>query len=359
MALGGVALVASIVLTILVRRWARARGFVDRPGERKIHSAPIALGGGIVIFWVTMAPLGMIAVAAVLCARGTAPGWLPTELAQHIGGLASRAPMVGLLVLGGASLHFMGLYDDVKPLGPWVKLSVQLGVAALLAGVGGIRFSFFMSNTLVTTILSVLWIVVIINAFNFLDNMDGLSAGVAIICAAMILGAAVSSEQVFVSGLLVLLIGALAGFLLFNFAPATIFMGDAGSMLVGMLLAVATIQTTYYRHSAPQGQGAAALMPLVVLAVPLYDFISVTVLRLLAGKSPFVGDMRHFSHRLVQRGMSQRQAVLTIYLATLGTGLGATFLHQVPPSAAVVVFVQTVLIVLIIAVLERPGGTGD
>ena len=132
-------------------------------------------------------------------------------------------------------------------------------------------------------------------------------------------------------------------------------MGDAGSMLVGMLLAVATIQTTYYLHFAADGQWAATLMPLVVLAVPVYDFISVVILRLLAGKSPLVGDTRHFSHRLVQRGMSQRQAVLTIYLATACTGLGAAFLHQVPHPVEVLVFIHTIMIVLIIAILERPG----
>ena len=324
-----------------------------------MHSYPIPLGGGIVIFWVTMAPLAIIVALALFCTQTSTPAWLPTPIAQHLGGLALRAPMAGLLILAAAVLHFMGLCDDKRPLGPWIKLLVQLAVATLLATVAGIRFSFFIHNATITTILSILWMVVIINAFNFLDNMDGLSAGIAIICAGMILGAAISSEQVFVSGLLVLLIGALAGFWIFNFSPAKIFMGDAGSMLVGLLLAVATIQTTYYRHFAVEGQWAAALMPLVVLAVPLYDCISVTVLRLLAGKSPFVGDTRHFSHRLVQRGMSQRQAVLTIYLATACTGLGAAFLHQIPHPLEVLVFIQTLLIVLIIAILERPGAVRD
>ena len=98
-----------------------------------------------------------------------------------------------------------------------------------------------------------------------------------------------------------------------------------------------------------------AALPLVVLAVPLYDFISVTILRLWQGKSPFVGDKQHFSHRLVARGMSRRQAVLTIYLATACTGLGATFLDEVSSAGAVLIFIQTVLIVLIIAILEQPA----
>ena len=341
-------------MTMLVRRWALRRGFVDKPGQRKIHVNPIPLGGGIVVFWITMAPILAVTGFALWCDSFGCPAWLPGAIEQHIAGLCSRAPLAGVLVLSGALLHVMGLIDDKKALGPWIKLVVQLTVAALLATFGGMRFSFFIPSAIVTTLLSMVWIVVIINAFNFLDNMDGLSAGIAMICAIIILSAALSSGQVFVGGLLALLIGALAGFLVFNFAPARIFMGDSGSLLVGMLIAVATIRTTYYHESAQSGLWYSAFIPVVVLAVPLYDFISVTLLRISQGASPFVGDKQHFSHRLVKRGMSHRQAVLTIYLATAGCGLGATFLHQLSQTGAILVFIQTVLIVMIIAILEQP-----
>ena len=131
-------------------------------------------------------------------------------------------------------------------------------------------------------------------------------------------------------------------------------MGDSGSLLVGMLLAVATMRTTYYHADAVQSYWYSAFIPLVALAVPLYDFVSVTLLRIRQGKSPFIGDKQHFSHRLVSRGMSTRQAVLTIYLATACTGLGAIFLHQVSPTGAILIFAQTLMIVLIIAILEQP-----
>ena len=140
-----------------------------------------------------------------------------------------------------------------------------------------------------------------------------------------------------------------------NFAPAKIFLGDAGSLVIGLLLAVATIRTTYYHEAEGTGSWFTTLMPLIVLAVPLYDFISVTILRLAQGKSPFVGDTQHFSHRLVKRGMTQRQAVLTIYLATACTGLGAIILSQMSTAGMVLVFVQTILIVSIIAILEHTG----
>jgi UDP-GlcNAc:undecaprenyl-phosphate GlcNAc-1-phosphate transferase len=247
----------------------------------------------------------------------------------------------------------MGLIDDKKHLGPKIKLAIQFLVAILLACFGDIRFNFFIPVPFIATALSILWIVAIINAFNFLDNMDGLTSGVAIICSAMLLQAAAASGQYFVSALLALLIGALLGFLVFNFNPAKIFLGDSGSLIIGLIISVATIRTTYY-HEGVSGNWFNALMPLIVLAVPIYDFISVVVIRTLAGDSPFVGDTRHFSHRLIKRGMTQRQAVLTIYLATATTGISATILYQLTLTGAILVFAQTIMILLIIAILEKP-----
>ena len=348
------AFVGSVILTLLVRRWAVANDFVDQPGERKIHDKPIALGGGIAIFWAVLLPVAIAAIVAMVFHRFGRPSWLPETLAIHIDGLSGRSRMAGVLIISAGVLHVTGLIDDRKHLGPWIKLTIQFAVALFITTVGQIRFSLFIPNPFLTTVLSVFWIVVIVNAFNFLDNMDGLSAGIAAICSVIILSAALASGQVFVSGLLALLIGALLGFLLFNFAPAKIFMGDAGSLLIGMLLAVATMRTTYYHEDAERSYWYSAFIPLVALAVPLYDFISVTLLRIRQGKSPFLGDKQHFSHRLVRRGMSTRQAVLTIYLATACTGLGATFLHQVSRTGAILIFGQTLLIVLMIAILEQP-----
>lgn len=149
-------------------------------------------------------------------------------------------------------------------------------------------------------------------------------------------------------------IGSLCGFLVFNFPPAKIFMGDSGSLVVGFFVALLTLRTTYY-HEAQSGGLYAVFMPLVVMAVPLYDFISVTFLRLKQGKSPFVGDTQHFSHRLKRRGLTDTQTVLTLYLATVCTGLGAIFLTDVDLTGAILIFVQTVMILAIIAILETTG----
>jgi len=128
-------------------------------------------------------------------------------------------------------------------------------------------------------------------------------------------------------------------------------MGDAGSLVIGFFVALLSLRTTYY-NQAQSGQWYPVFMPLIVMAVPLYDFISVTVLRIIQGKSPLVGDTQHFSHRLKRHGLTDTQTVLTLYLATLCTGLGATFLNQVNPAGAILIFVQTVMILAIIAILE-------
>jgi UDP-GlcNAc:undecaprenyl-phosphate GlcNAc-1-phosphate transferase len=190
-----------------------------------------------------------------------------------------------------------------------------------------------------------------INAFNFLDNMDGASAGIALIATCILMAAAIRSGQIFVGAIGMVLAGVLLGFLIFNFPPARIFMGDCGSMVVGFFVALLTLRTTYYNPDAGT-KLYSVFMPAIVMAVPLYDFISVTFLRMKQGKSPFVGDTQHFSHRLKRRGLSDRQVALTLYLATLCTGLGAVLLQQADLIGAILIAVQTVLVLIFIAVLE-------
>jgi len=252
----------------------------------------------------------------------------------------------------------VGLRDDKRALGPFVKLAVQLVVATVAAYFADVRVELFIESRIVTAAFSAFWIVLIVNAFNFLDNMDGAAAGIAVIASCILLTAAAFNGQILVGGLAIVFIGALLGFLVFNFPPASIFMGDAGSLVVGFFVALLTLRTTYYQQT---GSGAwyPVLLPLIAMAVPLYDFTSVTLLRISQGKSPFVGDTQHFSHRLRRRGLSDRQTVLTLYLATLCTGLGATFLYQVNLIGAILIVVQTILIVAIIGIFEGTAGGGN
>jgi UDP-GlcNAc:undecaprenyl-phosphate GlcNAc-1-phosphate transferase len=339
----------SLVLTGLVSVLAPWAGFVSRPVKDRFSQRTIPLGGGIAIFTTLMTVI-LTTAAAIKFLPGKLDLFAETANINPADFLGKINELV-IILLSILILFVLGLWDDKRKLGPFIKLAVQFIVAIIAAALAEIRIEFFIENKIITSALSAVWIVLIINAFNFLDNMDGLSAGIAVIAGSILFTAAATSGQVFVGGLALVLIGSLLGFLVFNFPPAKIFMGDAGSLVVGFLVALLTLRTTYY-HEAQSRQWYPVLMPLVVMAVPLYDFISVTILRISQGKSPFVGDTQHFSHRLKSHGLTDTQTVLALYLATLCTGLGATFLYQVNLAGAILIFIQTFMILAIIAILE-------
>jgi len=326
-------------------------GFVARPTADRYHQNIIPLGGGIAI----VAALLIVILAAIAVVKLLAvPGyfmWLAESSKINPVDFLARIDELLVILLCIVILFVLGLWDDKRHLGPFFKLGVQFAVAIVAAAFAEIRVELFIESRIIASVLSAFWIVLIINAFNFLDNMDGASAGIAVIASSVLFTAAAFSGQILVGSLALVFIGTLLGFLVFNFPPAKIFMGDAGSLVVGFFVALLSLRTTYY-HQAQSGQWYPVFMPLVAMAVPLYDFISVTLLRISQGKSPFVGDTQHFSHRLRRHGLTDTQTVLTLYLATLCTGLGATFLSQVNLTGAILVFVQTILVLSIIAVFE-------
>lgn len=363
----------------LVRRYGPRLSLVDRPGGRKIHIVAMPTGGGLAIWLGILVPfaLGQLALWILLSSRGEAIAeaiGLPELIARHLPGLMDQSGKLWILLGGGTVLLLLGLIDDRWGLDWQVRLLVQTLVAVVLVRLGW-RLSLFLDVTpsvgtpgtvwivllveLLIDTLSVVWIVGLVNSFNMLDNMDGLSAGVAAIAAAMLAAVmlltpdpATREPQLFVAGLLLVLVGSLTGFLWHNRPPARLFMGDAGSYLVGYMLAMATLTATFAFKSVPRH---AILAPLCVLAVPLYDTVSVVLIRLRSGRSPFTGDKSHFSHRLVELGMSPGQAVLTIYLATATCGLGALLLHQVNTAGACVILLLVVCILLLVAILETAG----
>lgn len=335
-----------------MRATARRIGFIDRPGGHKQHQNPVALGGGIVITWVIAGTiLGGVYLAKAF--RDDIPQWLPEFFRPHLDGIIAKANGAIGIIGGMIVLHVLGFIDDRRPLGPAVKFIVEFIVALAIAGPLQIRIAEFLSPS-ISIAVTAIWIVLITNAFNFLDNMDGLSAGVAIIACAIFGVTSLLAGQIFVPAMSFVVVGVLLGYLFFNFPPASIFMGDAGSLVVGYLLSVLTILTTYYdpqRGLTPVG----LLAPLVILAVPLYDVISVVMHRVRQGENPLRGDRRHFSHRLVRRGLSERGAVLTIYLATAATGLPAILLPYLEWPMAILVCGQCICVTVMIAALEHAG----
>jgi UDP-GlcNAc:undecaprenyl-phosphate GlcNAc-1-phosphate transferase len=338
----------------MVRVLAQRIGFLSRPVENRFGKRTVPLGGGIAIF----GAMTIIIIAAVLSVKFLLVpgrlGWIVKAANIEPSDFLGKIGQLVVIMLCAFVLFALGLWDDKKHLGPYPKLFVQFAVAIVAARFADVRVEFFIHNRIITSLLSAFWIVLIINAFNFLDNMDGLAGGIAVIAGSILFFAAAVSGQVFVGGLAVVFVGTTLGFLVFNFPPAKIYMGDAGSLVIGFFAAMLTLRTTYY-HEAQSGSWYPVLLPAVAMAVPLYDFISVTVLRIRQGRSPFVGDTQHFSHRMKKHGLTDTQTVLTLYVATLCTGLGATFLYQVNVTGAILIFAQTFLILAVIAIFETTG----
>jgi UDP-GlcNAc:undecaprenyl-phosphate GlcNAc-1-phosphate transferase len=348
----GASLLLSLGLTALACCVTQRIGFVDQPGGHKSHRTPVSYGGGVAVFLAAWVPVGV----ALVLVKTVLPAWAAETFGEgirpYVGGLEARAGQALVILLGALVIHVLGLIDDVRPLGAVPKLLVVVAVALVVALLGEVRVG-VMWGPAVSVSLTVVWFVVIINAFNFLDNMDGLSCGVAWICLAFFGVCGLMAGQVFVPVLACIFLGAIGGFWAFNFPPARIFMGDAGSLLTGYMLAVVSVMTTYYKSGAGAPPYALA-MPLVVLAVPLYDFVSVVTIRIAEGRSPMKADQRHFSHRLVERGLGRRLAVMTIYLAAATTGLAATLLPGADLQRTITIAIMVLMVLAIVAILESP-----
>jgi UDP-GlcNAc:undecaprenyl-phosphate/decaprenyl-phosphate GlcNAc-1-phosphate transferase len=239
-----------------------------------------------------------------------------SELLQY--GLSRRASQLAAILAGALLMLALGWWDDHYELKPLPKFGGQL-LAALLVAWSGIRITFFIPSEPVNYAMTILWILTITNALNFLDNMNGLCTGLGLIAAWACAWTAAIHGQYLVALLGFLASGALAGFFPFNYPRARAFLGDAGSHLTGFLVAVLAILPNFYSRRAPHP--LAVLSPLLIMAVPLYDLVSVVLLRWRIGQPFYIGDTNHISHRLTRRGFSRSQAVLIILFAH---ALGAT-----------------------------------
>ena len=349
----------SVIAVALVKRSAASLGLLDKPGARKVHSTPVPLGGGLGIWFgvVGTFSLGTAGLYLLLNNQWLAETWLPSEFWEMLPGLASKTREIWVLLGGGTVLVVLGLLDDRFSLSWKLRLSVEFAVAGFVVYWQNLHLTAYIDVPWLTSLLSVLWIVMLINSFNMLDNMDALSAGVAaIICMMMSLmllitpDSSLGQPQWFIAAMLMILTGALLGFLRHNWPPASIFMGDAGSYFVGYWIAIASLLSTY--TGSKGGTPHAVLAPICLLAIPLYDMLSVIWIRIREGRSPFQADKRHFSHRLVDLGMTKKQAVVTIYLATITCSLGALLLPRTDVWGALIVVSIVLCMLALVGVLE-------
>ncbi len=332
-------LIAAVALTPLMIRLARRVAFLDQPGPRKIHTEPVPYGGGLVV--------ALTVLAATFASR-----YWPDFPADRPG--VKPFPWT-VYAMGSLVILVLGLVDDRRRLSAGFKLLVQAIVATGVA-LGGTRLQLFDVPPVVGVAVTVLWILTVTNALNLLDHMDGLSSGVALLAGASFLAVAVQTGQNVLAAMIAPLLGACLGFLCFNFPPAKIFLGDAGSLFIGFWLSCLTISFTFYEARYPL---YTYFVPLAVLAVPLFDTASVVLIRLLRRKPIFEGDTNHLAHRLVALGMSRRGAVLTVYALTLTAGLSAVLLYHVSQRGALLILVQLLLTFGIITLLEAAGRRHD
>jgi UDP-GlcNAc:undecaprenyl-phosphate GlcNAc-1-phosphate transferase len=348
--------IASFLTSLLFIPWIRSLAirfkFLDQPGPRKIHTQPIPYGGGLAI---AASVLGAAAVG--LWAMSTEAGAI--SLARFIPvDRSSKTPTPQTLAIYMAAslvILILGLVDDRKRLTARFKLFIQTIVAVGVATFGQ-HLQLFDAPPAVGIAVTILWILAVTNAFNLLDHMDGLSSGVALLSGAAFLVVALQTGQTYIAAAIVPLLGACAAFLLFNFPPAKIFLGDAGSLFIGFWLSCLTISFTFYEAKYAL---YTYFVPLAILAVPLFDTGVVILIRLYNRKPIFEGDTNHLAHRLTALGMSRKAAVLTVYALTLTAGLSAVLLYHVGQTGAIVILVQLLLTFGIITLLEAAGRRHD
>jgi UDP-GlcNAc:undecaprenyl-phosphate/decaprenyl-phosphate GlcNAc-1-phosphate transferase len=303
-----VSLALSLWLTPVIRTWSLKNQLVDQPGERKIHRQPISRLGGVAIFLSFALSFGLSL-------------WL--MVASDAQRLQEQSGLYGLL-WGGLLMFILGVVDDLKNLPAPVKLVGQLlaAGAAIWGGVEIHTLDLPGSKLLILNALSipvtVLWLVGVTNAMNFIDGVDGLASGVGILSCLALFVVAIFTGQPLTSLVALLLCGAILGFWVHNHHPAKIFMGDSGALFIGMMLGMLSVSGVL------KTQIVVMLLPLLILIAPILDITYATFRRLWRGKNPLVADADHIHHRLLQAGFSQQNTVFIFYVAHLITGMLAT-----------------------------------
>lgn len=292
------AALTALVVTPWVIRLATSLGAVDEPGHRKSHGRPVPLLGGLAIFVAMWVPLLSLLV-------------LDNLVTQRLWNQSSH---VMTLFAAGVVMLILGAIDDLKGIRARYKLLVQIPVA-LGVWLAGVRFDrldlpFFgeLDANLLGPLVSIIWLIGITNAFNLIDGIDGLAAGVALFVALTNGLIAVWTDSAILAVLMFSIAGACLGFLKYNFNPARVFLGDAGSLFLGMTLGITSVLT-----SSKSQVASSFLIAVVVLGYPALDTLLAMAQRILRGKSPFAGDASHIHHRLLRKGISQRRSVFALY----------------------------------------------
>lgn len=338
----------------LCKRLAFAAGFLDVPlAERhKHHQAPTPLLGGLAMFIGWSLTIGS---AFFLCSpAGKMLTARLTPLGHAAAGLKNVGYELAVLWLCALAALLLGLADDKKPMKAGTKFLGQLAISLAAVLLGGLRISLFVPNEIFSCAVTVFWLLFLFNAINFFDNMDGLAAGTGTIAFLLFGVAAFFNHQYLVASLCACSCGCAGAFWLRNTAPASIFMGDAGSHFLAFLLGVVSIKVSYFNPAAASTRFA-VLIPLFILAVPIFDTLAVVAIRLYQHKPVYVGDNNHISHRFLHAGMTRKQAVAMVHLMSLTMGLGSLPLLWGDLKTCAVLLVQGAAFLYMMSVMQYIG----
>lgn len=351
-----VALGFSLLLTPLCRIIARKTSFMDVPKceNHKLHTDATPLLGGAAMFgaWILTICAGFFAAKFLLPSAGR------DNLNEALSGINFVAMDFFIICLCAFAALLLGLLDDRKPMKAGTKFAGQFIIAVITALFSHTQISLFVGIPGISFCLTVLWFLFIFNSINFFDNMDGLAAGTSAIAFIFFTAAAIWNGQYFVASLGASLAGSVLGFWFFNHSPASIFMGDSGSHFLGYMLAVLSAKTTYYTpelSASPMN----VLIPVFILAVPVFDTLAVIVIRIINGKPIYVGDHNHISHRFHHMGMSRKRAVLLVHILGIISGLGAMPLLWGDRKSCILLLIQGLAILLLLTLLQHFGKTTE
>jgi UDP-GlcNAc:undecaprenyl-phosphate GlcNAc-1-phosphate transferase len=306
-------LLFSFVLTRLVRNKAVSHGWVSLPTEaRHLHETPLPRLGGVAVY---LSFLVSVAVGLLAC--------------RYFRELGSVLPVRNLLaiLIPGTLIFLLGVYDDIHGVGPYLKFTVQ-ALAAIVLFAGGLRilglpilFGTRHFPWAMGLAITILWVIGITNAFNLIDGLDGLAAGSALFSTLVVFVVSIAMQSRAVSLPTIALAGSMVGFLRFNFNPATIFLGDCGSLFIGFMLSALALEGMQKGPTI-----IAVAIPVVSFGLPILETALSVVRRLIAGKPVFTGDREHIHHKLLQRGLSHRQVVIVLYAISALFALLSLFL---------------------------------
>ena len=343
------ALGLSLIFTPLCQMLAGRTGFLDVPKheQHKLHGKATPLLGGLAMFSAWFLTCG----AALIAAGYFLPADTSGSLVREVAGIPLVQKELIVVVCCAFASMVLGTIDDRFSMSAGIKLLGQILIAVITVTFGGVHITLFMDIPWLSWTVSVFWIIFLFNAINFFDNMDGLACGTAAIAFIFFTTAAIFNGQYFVACLGACSAGAAIGFWFYNHSPASIFMGDGGSHFLAYILAVISARVTYY-NPAIAASRLSVLIPLFILAVPIFDTFAVVVIRLLNHKPIYVGDHNHISHRFLHMGMTRKRAVLLVHLLCLISGLGAMPLLWGDERVCMILLAQGITIFLLMTIVQ-------